>query len=375
MNILVIGWYGTETLGDRAILDGIIRVFDEIEVCEYILGSLYPFFSERTLHEENQFVLNSENSHKIRIFDLKEKKDVDDAIHEADIVVIGGGPLMNLPELSIIKYCFKKAKEKGKKTVIFGCGVGPISSKDNVTFLESIVNDSNLVILRDARSWNRLKQLGIVHDRIKVLGDPAVISVEEYKKKQEDVRSDDAYLAVNFRNIENMEYGESKRFGLEKCRNLLEKASRYFKTIKLVPMHTFFIGGDDREFLYKIIDGCDFLKEAEIETPKNLDELYTVFYYAAGCIGMRYHSVVMQTILNGNNYIVDYNRKAGQKTIGFLEEYNLVEQYSGRIWDINDELDCHLIDFSGGKKTWKYSLIKEEYIKEIQALIKEGENK
>ena len=162
MNILVIGWYGTETLGDRAILDGIIRVFDEIEVCEYILGSLYPFFSERTLHEENQFVLNSENSHKIRIFDLKEKKDVDDAIHEADIVVIGGGPLMNLPELSIIKYCFKKAKEKGKKTVIFGCGVGPISSKDNVTFLESIVNDSNLVILRDARSWNRLKQSPIV---------------------------------------------------------------------------------------------------------------------------------------------------------------------------------------------------------------------
>ena len=373
MNILVIGWYGTETLGDRAILDGIIKVFDDIEVCEFVLGSLYPFFSERTLYEENYFLLDSEKSHVIRIIDLKEKKSVDEAICEADMVIMGGGPLMDLPELAIIKYCFMKARKKGKKTVIFGCGVGPISDSYSITSLESIVNNSDLVILRDTRSLIRLKQLKIVHDRITVLGDPAVISIEEYKKRQETDRSDDAYLAVNFRNIENMEYGECKRFSIEKCRILLEKASRNLKTIKLVPMHTFFIGGDDREYLNRIIVGCDFSKIAEIVTPRNLDELYTVFYYATACIGMRYHSVVMQTILNGNNYIVDYNRKAGQKTIGFLEENNLVNRYSGRVWDINDELDSQLVDFFGDKIIWHYSSIKKDYIKEIQVLINEGE--
>lgn len=45
--ICILGWYGTETIGDRAILDGIFILLDKV-FCEYelYLGSLNPFFQK-----------------------------------------------------------------------------------------------------------------------------------------------------------------------------------------------------------------------------------------------------------------------------------------------------------------------------------------
>ncbi len=44
MRILIIGWYGTETIGDRAILAGLISFFSKVYRCfEIKIGSLYPF--------------------------------------------------------------------------------------------------------------------------------------------------------------------------------------------------------------------------------------------------------------------------------------------------------------------------------------------
>ena len=40
----VIGWYGTETIGDRAILSGILRLLSEVASDITIeLGALYPY--------------------------------------------------------------------------------------------------------------------------------------------------------------------------------------------------------------------------------------------------------------------------------------------------------------------------------------------
>ena len=50
MKIIILGWYGTETIGDRAILDGILNIYGKITsniTCS--IASLYPLFTERTL--------------------------------------------------------------------------------------------------------------------------------------------------------------------------------------------------------------------------------------------------------------------------------------------------------------------------------------
>ena len=53
MNVCILGWYGTETLGDRAILDGIIRIYNEVEnESIFYIGSLHPLLTERTIIED-----------------------------------------------------------------------------------------------------------------------------------------------------------------------------------------------------------------------------------------------------------------------------------------------------------------------------------
>ena len=102
MEITIIGWYGTETIGDRAILAGIIRVMSEVFPSYSIrLGSLYPFYTERTLHEDqgfyNEVSLNKLLS--IAIFDSKDPVQLRNNIKHSDLLVVGGGPLMDLKEI------------------------------------------------------------------------------------------------------------------------------------------------------------------------------------------------------------------------------------------------------------------------------------
>ena len=42
MTVSIVGWYGTETMGDRAILDGILSVLAKLdEKCKVQIESLY----------------------------------------------------------------------------------------------------------------------------------------------------------------------------------------------------------------------------------------------------------------------------------------------------------------------------------------------
>lgn len=83
LKIVIIGWYGTETIGDRAILAGIIRMlatsFRDIEI---MLGSILPFFTERTLQEDERFIKEccGQNDLKLSLFNSSKSKELDMAI-------------------------------------------------------------------------------------------------------------------------------------------------------------------------------------------------------------------------------------------------------------------------------------------------------
>ncbi|WP_299130592.1 radical SAM protein [uncultured Winogradskyella sp.] len=51
--VFIVGWYGTETVGDKAILGGIIDYYKAkyTNGLDIVIGSLYPFISERTIKE------------------------------------------------------------------------------------------------------------------------------------------------------------------------------------------------------------------------------------------------------------------------------------------------------------------------------------
>ena len=119
MNICVIGWYGTETLGDRAILDGIVSIFQKIDKQNnYFIGSLFPLLTKRTLFEDKSILSSHGGLCFFNCFDIKNKTTYLNILNEIDVVLIGGGPLMDIQEMYIIEKAFSIAKKRNIPTII-----------------------------------------------------------------------------------------------------------------------------------------------------------------------------------------------------------------------------------------------------------------
>ncbi len=382
MKITIIGWYGTETIGDRAILAGLLSIlsksYDDLEI---FLGSLYPFFSERTIYEDYNFWKEITGREiKVTIFNSKNPKELDRNIIKSNLVCVGGGPLMDLNELFMVDYAFKKAKKINKKTAVLGCGIGPLFYNKYKKVVLEIIKNSDFVILRDSTSKNNLLEIAnelkidIDEDIILTSFDLAVECTIQYNRLNPQVKKD--YIAVNLREFP-MEY--SKKGGNNDINNEIERfiadlADGYQNNIiHLVPMHYFHVGNDDRVFLNRI---AGKIKKNNIEVQNchlSLKNTISVFQNAVFNIGMRFHSVVIQTMTNGNNYVLDYTEPQKGKISGFLKDIDHDGFYKNRYISLQDNLiDATIINGSENRFIFnKNSLNKKinlytERLKEIK---------
>ena len=327
IKLCIVGWYGTETLGDRSILDGIICIFNQMyKNVAVSLGSLYPFYTERTLLEEKE-LLDSD----IKVFDSKNNALLKKRVQDSDYVVLGGGPIMDIRELYIVERAFKYGKKYGKRNIIMGCGLGPLNSDEYISLAGEIINISDLIIYRDKLSWEYSTEIFGKSEYAFYLEDPAIVSICKYWESQ-DIEKRDA-IAINLRKFPGAckQKDWPKEYTMAEFLNELQKS---YEKIYLVPMHSFFIGGDDREYLYQILKLCSQKERIQIlNRGLNLSELYHIYASSQACIGMRYHSVVMQTILNGNNYIFNYTDNDRGKISGFLSQIEAKEFYHNRVYD------------------------------------------
>lgn len=319
MRICILGWYGTETLGDRAILAGLLNIFDAtFHSFTVRIGSLYPFLTKRTLLEDESVYNKMAPGVKIDYFDVKNKALLNDEITKSDFIVMGGGPIMDLTELEIIAYAFRYAKKQSKKTAILGCGIGPLHKKQYIAITSTIFNYSDLIILRDKRSLARLNSSDFNSTaRSCYAHDPAIIPVGRYLNEGHNVASN--HIAVNFRQFPKSCFVSNIQLGDIFFSKLITEISKLYDSVHLVPMHTFYIGGDDRTYLSQLhmMSASDNIHV--LHKPMNLYELFYEYATAYACIGMRYHSVVFQTLLNGNNFIFDYTEEGTGKINSFLE--------------------------------------------------------
>ena len=346
MKITIIGWYGTETIGDRAILAGLFSFFAKVyDKFEINLGSLYPFFSERTINEDYSFYKEiTSKDFKVEIFNSKESKELDSAIEKSDLVVMGGGPLMDLGELFMVEYAFKKAKKLGVKTALLGCGVGPLFHKKYRKSVLNIAQSSDVVILRDSKSKENLQDIykefnkyfdeKVVHTSY----DPAVECTLAFNKL--NTKDEKEYIAINLREfpLEYNKQKDSKNINNELKRFIKDVALKYSdKEIRLIPMHYFYIGNDDRVFLNSV--GMDLnLENIKVQNSNlTLKETIAVYQNAYFNIGMRFHSVVLQTIASGKNYVLDYTEPKKGKIYGFLKDIDKVNFYESRYISLQED--------------------------------------
>ena len=346
MKITVIGWYGTETIGDRAILLGIIAELNDVYPnFELNLGSLYPFFTERSLSEDydliKEFIGRDIN---ITMFNSRNTKELDVAVKNCDMLVMGGGPLMHIHTLFMVEYAFKMAKKWKKKSMIFGCGVGPIHKKMHQKSMLKIFDYASAIVLRDSLSFETYQNLRqkFKHKGKKQIGialDPAVRCLLDFKERSYMAEKEEPYIAVNYRRFPG-EYAD-KELGPKVHNKLVKHLEKIANDqpeteILLVPMHYFHIGNDDRAYLNEFVLNSE-LKNVEVQNEVlSLFKTMLNFNFAKVNIGMRFHSVVFQTILAGNNFVLDYTEPKIGKIAGFLTDINAWDFYKNRYLNLQE---------------------------------------
>ena len=254
MRVSITGWYGTETMGDRAILDGILSVLDGLDGNLTVkVGSLFPFYTERTFFEEREIFRRSAPKARLEIFSVKDRQELEENIASSDRVIMGGGPLMDLEELYIVRRCFRLAEKLGIPAVVMGCGIGPLNSRRHIGVVRDILVLSSAISFRDETSRNTARELYGDGFSFQVLGDPAAISAWNYKEAVSESYNGPEYCAVNFRGNPGGQYGKNIAVSDDDLRSLVFCLSREYGDVRLVPMHTFFVGGDDRYYLARLV--------------------------------------------------------------------------------------------------------------------------
>lgn len=341
MEIAIIGWYGTETIGDRAILAGIIntlsKVYDSFTIN---LGSLYPFYTSRTVLEDLNFYkkVSKERLYELKIFNSLDPHELKTAINSCQVLMVGGGPLMDLAEMNMLEYAFLYATRKKKKKVIFGSGWGPLRNEYRIRQACNLVKLADFTIFRDSISLEECKNYIPVDDsKVKSSIDPACFACQNFMENAPEKRND--HISVNFRDVslEGKHYSDRAipdDIFVDLVKAIKDKVSL---PIHLVPMHNFFIGGDDRIFLNTIEKLINDPQIRVLHRPLSLFETMEEYFHAKMCVGMRFHSVLLQTLLNGNNYIVDYTDPNKGKIKGLIDEFGMIDEYKSRYFSLYDD--------------------------------------
>ncbi|MGZ4032372.1 MAG: polysaccharide pyruvyl transferase CsaB [Tumebacillaceae bacterium] len=162
--ILISGYYGFDNLGDDTVLYGIMSsIRNRHPDAELVVLSNHP---ERT---EALFGIQAFNRWNFGVI-VRELK-------RCDMLVMGGGSLLQdvTGGRSILYYLgiARLAQFLKKPIVFYGQGIGPISKPLSEKLIRGVVNNVDVITVRDAKSREDLLMYGVNKPEIHVTADPA----------------------------------------------------------------------------------------------------------------------------------------------------------------------------------------------------------
>jgi polysaccharide pyruvyl transferase WcaK-like protein/sulfatase maturation enzyme AslB (radical SAM superfamily) len=341
-SVLICGWYGTETLGDKAILGGVMYAIRQaLGEVEFTLVSLFPYVSEMSRRQMPELkgcrIVNPQDGVRLAA--------------GMDLVVFGGGPLMALNELADMEAIFGAANAQAVPTLIAGCGVGPLGDEWHNASLKNILSLATLRIYRDAKSRDVAGRLGVNTTADLVAEDPAFTWLHNQRSLlQSSTPNDQKVLLLGLRDFPYATYARhldaaecqaaKQRYEQAVIQTLETLAEQHpGLVIRPLPMCTNHFGDDDRWFYRRLFRGNAKLKAgldlsllgAEL-TPLEYCEAFRSAHVA---LTMRFHSVVFALGLEVPTVAIDY-------TLGKGKVHALAERF-GVPYQNLAELDANFI--------------------------------
>jgi len=281
MKAFIIGYYGSDNIGDEVLLSQTIRMIKEIRPDSEIKSLSYCAAKTKELHGIGTIGRN-------KYFEIVR------AIRQADIVVGGGGSMLQnvTSKRSLVYYLalLRLAKAFNKKVILLGNGFGPVSGK-----------------FSDSQTIKNLQRLG-VKTRIELAADLSYYGYEPSK------RSKSKRVALNVRPWKNNEV-------------IIEEISKFAK--KLLE------NGYEVDFLSMQKDRDEKLKEKIEEKsgislpliPNTVDGFLKTSENYSCLVGMRLHALIWAGLKDlpfvGIEYdpkIAAYVDSTGQLSVGPVDE-------------------------------------------------------
>ncbi len=335
--VLLCGWYGTETLGDKAILAGLCGLLRQVQPTLAIdVASLEPYVTRETCRQMPEMGIGEVISLAAATERCRNAR--------YGVVAVAGGPLMTpVREVIDLARLLSVAKRHGANTALLGCGLGPIfGAGPRYRAIRQLVLGSDWCILRDTDSARLAKSMGRGDAQASIdpaffwgqirRGEPAVSARPARPRVALALRDwhPESYAA-------DMPAAEARALKERFEQELLAmiKTLDAHADISLVCMHTLAVGGDDRWFYRRLLSGTPTLA-AKIQWRRRspAGEL-EVLRQADGIIAMRFHSVVMALALEKPMVALDYTR--GGKIAGLLRD------------TVNEECGLNMERFSGAQ--------------------------
>lgn len=338
--IMVAGWYGTETVGDKAILDAVIRhdLLVRYPQAKITVASMFPYVTRQTLGE-----LGIEAD----IVPMPSRAFARECAR-ADLIAMGGGPIMDIPDLRAIMLAFGIGRLRKARLEVIGCGVGPIRSPWGKLDIARLLEWSHRITLRDRASTELARDM-TGRDDIETIGDPAVISVTDRMRRiapHQPAEATRPTLACFVRQwspeyrgqLNDRQFAETNaRFEKQLVSQIMTLCKRFDLQPVLYPMHSFFVGGDDRAFALRLSQGP--LKQLDPIVWRALptvDSTIAAIKASTLCLCMRFHSMVFADTINQPWLAIDYTN--GGKIAGYVRDHDRQSRVI-RLLDLIDSPD------------------------------------
>jgi polysaccharide pyruvyl transferase WcaK-like protein len=316
--LLICGWYGTETLGDKAILGGVIiaarKRFPRLAID---VASLETYVTKETSRQMPDLRIGRVLSFGEALAGIMTKE-------FGAIAVVG-------PLMSTIRRCthlfelFAAAKISGTKAVVAGCGLGPLQVEHRNAAIKYILELADEVVLRDTVSAELARTTLGVQRPCAVAPDAAFLWIRQPRPLSAE--RDRRRVLLALRDWPLDEFGSGidplaarslkARYETELV-EMLRELGRLEPSLEIVPfcMHKYLVGGDDREFYRRLLKGFPQILARLDNRHRPPAEDLRFFASSRAVLAMRFHSVVFSLATNTPFLAVDYTM--GGKIAGLL---------------------------------------------------------
>lgn len=324
MRYVISGYYGFNNSGDDALLMSIINGIRSTDDSAEI-----TVLSKSPAETRKNYSVNAVN--RYNIFSLIAK------ISCCDVLISGGGTLIQdaTSTKSLVYYLsvIRIAKFFKKKVMLYANGIGPLNSFKNIEMTRNILNDVDLITLRDEKSLETLSQIGIAGPEIKLTADPAFLLKANDKGEEilvnYGIPHGQPLMCVSVRRWKNNPTDFTKTIAAF-CDYAYEKYGLFTVFVPMQQRFDFDIASEVK----------DKMKNRSVVIGANypVESLLSIMSEMSICVGMRLHTLIYSASCTVPTIGIVYDPKVN----GFMEYMG--EDKFVNVEDMDREKLCALLD-------------------------------